>query len=62
MSKEVNKMKKDDKFVFIAQLVTILLIVLYFLLIPILADETYRKGINYREEYKIQDITKDTVR
>ena len=55
-------MKKDDKFVFIAQLVTILLIVLYFLLIPILADETYRKGINYREEYKIQDITKDTVR
>ena len=53
---------KKHLFTILVQLVVSIIIVLYFVLIPTLVDKTYCKGVNYHEEYKIQDITKDTVR
>ena len=54
---------RKNLFTILVQLVVSIIIVLYFVLIPVLAEKLYTKGVNYEEEtYTIQDITKDTVR
>lgn len=58
-----NKEMKKHLFTILVQLVVSIIIVLYFVLIPVFAERVYWKGANYdKETYTIQDITKDTVR
>ena len=52
---------KKHLFPFLVQLVVAICIILYFVLIPTLVEKTYCKGVNYHEEYKIEDITKNPI-
>ena len=61
LRKENKPMRKHVPTIIIQGL-TLIAIILYFVFIPKIAELTYEKGVNYNEEYKIKDITKDTVR